>query len=79
MAYGPQLGLELTEQLKDLPELKAYHLLPSVRADFLEKLARFGDAQSEYERAAQLTQNARERQLLLARAARCEENKRAGE
>ncbi len=79
MAYGPQLGLELTEQLKDLPELKAYHLLPSVRADFLEKLARFGDAQSEYERAAQLTQNARERQLLLARAARCEENNRAGE
>ena len=79
MAYGPQLGLELTEQLKDLPELKAYHLLPSVRADFLEKLARVGDAQSEYERAAQLTQNARERQLLLARAARCEENKRAGE
>ena len=48
-------------------------------SDFLEKLARFGDAQSEYERAAQLTQNARERQLLLARAARCEENKRAGE
>lgn len=72
MAYGPQLGLDLTEQLKDLPALKTYHLLPSVRADFLEKLGRFKDAQNEYERAAQLTQNARERQLLLARAATCQ-------
>lgn len=79
MAYGPQLGLDLTEQLKDLPALKTYHLLPSVRADFLEKLGRFKDAQNEYERAAQLTQNARERQLLLARAATCQEHHEAGE
>ncbi|HEX5345331.1 MAG TPA: RNA polymerase sigma factor [Duganella sp.] len=68
MAYGPQAGLEVVDGLLDAPALKNYHLLPSVRGDLLAKLGRNDEARSEFERAASLTQNERERQLLLARA-----------
>lgn len=71
MAYGPEVGLELVDQLVDEPALKQYHLLPSVRGDFLFKLERLTEARAEFERAARLTQNERERDLLLARAAAC--------
>lgn len=71
MAFGPAAGLELVDTLTSEPSLKAYHLLPSVRGDFLFKLGRFTEAQAEFERAATLTQNARERELLLDRAAVC--------
>ncbi len=68
MAYGPAVGLELVEALQSEPSLKAYHLLPSVRGDLLAKLGRFDEARAEFERAAALTRNARERELLLQRA-----------
>jgi RNA polymerase sigma factor (sigma-70 family) len=68
MAFGPAAGLELADQLLDVPSLKTYHLLPSVRADLLAKLGRNDEARAELERAATLTQNARERELLLDRA-----------
>lgn len=68
MAFGPAAGLELLDTLASEPSLKFYHLLPSVRGDFLFKLGRFTEAQAEFERAATLTQNARERDLLLDRA-----------
>jgi len=71
MASGPAAGLELIDSLVSEPSLNAYHLLPSVRGDFLFKLGRFADAQAEFERAASLTRNARERTLLLERAAAC--------
>jgi RNA polymerase sigma-70 factor, ECF subfamily len=71
MAFGPAAGLKLVDTLTSEPSLKTYHLLPSVRGDFLEKLTRFDEAGVEFERAASLTRNARERDLLLARAARC--------
>ena len=71
MAYGPQAGLELADQLTALPGLRQYHLLPSVRGDLLFKLGRFDEARSEFERAAGLTANARERELSLERAQRC--------
>ena len=70
MAFGPAAGLELVDQLAGDPSLKAYHLLPSVRGDLLAKLGRDAEARAEFERAAKLTQNARERALLLERAAR---------
>jgi RNA polymerase sigma-70 factor (ECF subfamily) len=69
MAFGPAAGLELVDALADEPALKAYHLLPSVRGDLLSKLGRHAEARAELERAASLTHNARERGLLLARAA----------
>jgi predicted RNA polymerase sigma factor len=69
MAFGPQAGLELVDTLRDEPSLKAYHLLPSVRGDLLAKLGRADEARAEFKRAAELTLNARERELLLARAA----------
>jgi RNA polymerase sigma factor (sigma-70 family) len=69
MAFGPAAGLELVDQLTDEPALKSYHLLPSVRGDLLFKLRRFDEARLEFERAAGLTRNARERALLLRRAA----------
>ena len=69
MAFGPAAGLEIADKLMSEPALENYHLLPSVRADFLAKLGRFGEARKEVERAASLTRNARERALLLARAA----------
>src|SRR5205809_265955 len=71
MASGPAAGLELIDALTSEPSLRAYHLLPSVRGDFLFKLGRFNEAQAEFERAATLTQNAREREFLLDRAAAC--------
>jgi RNA polymerase sigma factor (sigma-70 family) len=71
MAFGPAAGLELIDTLTSEPSLKTYHLLPSVRGDFLFKLGRFTEARAEFERAATLTQNARERELLLDRAAVC--------
>ena len=72
MAYGPAAGLELVDALLQEPSLKAYHLLPSVRGDLLAKLGRSDEARAEFERAAGLTQNARERALLLERAAACQ-------
>jgi len=71
MAFGPDAGLELVDQLTSEPSLKAYHLLPSVRGDLLAKLGRFEEAGAEFERAASLTRNVPERELLLARAADC--------
>jgi RNA polymerase sigma factor (sigma-70 family) len=71
MASGPAAGLELVDALTREPSLKAYHLLPSVRGDLLAKLGRFAEARAEFERAASLTRNARERSLLLERAAAC--------
>jgi RNA polymerase sigma factor (sigma-70 family) len=71
MAFGPAAGLELVEALMAEPSLKGYHLLPSVRGDFLAKLGRFGEAQEEFKRAASLTRNARERALLIERATAC--------
>jgi RNA polymerase sigma factor (sigma-70 family) len=71
MAFGPAAGLELVDTLMSEPSLKSYHLLPSVRGDLLAKLSRFDEARAEFERAAALTRNTRERDLLLERAAAC--------
>ena len=71
MAYGPAAGLALTDELVAGGELEAYHLLPSVRADLLSRLGRYIEARLEFERAAELTRNARERALLERRAAAC--------
>jgi RNA polymerase sigma factor (sigma-70 family) len=71
MAFGPATGLELVDALASDPSLKEYHLLPSVRGDLLVKLGRHGEARPEFERAASMTRNARERRLLLDRAAEC--------
>jgi RNA polymerase sigma factor (sigma-70 family) len=71
MAHGPQAGLDLVDLLTSEPSLETYHLLPSVRGDLLQKLGRLAEARPEFERAAALTQNVRERALLLERAARC--------
>jgi RNA polymerase sigma factor (sigma-70 family) len=68
MAFGPQAGLEIVETLLDGPALQNYHLLPAVRADLLFKLGRLNEARSEFERAAGLAHNSRDRTLLLARA-----------
>ena len=70
MAFGPAAGLELVDELQAEPALQAYHLLPSVRGDFLAKLGRPAEARAEFERAAALTGNESERRLLLERAAR---------
>jgi RNA polymerase sigma factor (sigma-70 family) len=71
MTSGPAAGLELVNRLREEPSLRDYHLLPSVRADFLRKLGRMDEARAEFERAASLARNARERDLLLTRAAGC--------
>ena len=71
MASGPAAGLELVDRLLGEPVLKSYHLLPSVRGDLLARLGRLDEARAEFERAASLTRNTRERELLLARAAAC--------
>ncbi|ANF31546.1 RNA polymerase subunit sigma-24 [Leifsonia xyli] len=71
MAYGPEAGLEVVDRLAVEGALSSYHLLPSVRADLLLRLGRREDARQEFERAAAMTDNARERDLLLARAAEC--------
>jgi RNA polymerase sigma factor (sigma-70 family) len=71
MAFGPAAALELVDALRDEPSLKHYHLLPTVRGDLLFKLGRRDEARTEFERAASLARNARERALLLARAGAC--------
>jgi RNA polymerase sigma factor (sigma-70 family) len=71
MAFGPARGLELADALTSLPELRNYHPLPTVRADFLAKLGRQEESRAEYTRAASLTRNAAERAVLLERAAAC--------
>ena len=68
MALGPAAGLELVDALTSEASLNGYHLLPSVRGDLLSKLGRLDEARLEFERAASLTRNARERELLLERA-----------
>ncbi len=71
MAFGPERGLAAVDALAEEPSLKDYHLLPSVRGDLLFKLGRFDEARAEFEKAAGLTRNERERTLLLERAAAC--------
>ncbi|MBL8979065.1 MAG: RNA polymerase sigma factor [Gemmatimonadetes bacterium] len=71
MAFGPAAGLEAVDRLLAEPTLKSYHLLPSVRGDLLQKLGRLDEARAEFARAAGLTRNARERAILLERAAGC--------
>jgi len=71
MAFGPAAGLEIVDPLIADPQLAGYHLLPSVRGDLLAKLGRFDEARAEFERAAALTRNTRERQLMLERAKQC--------
>jgi RNA polymerase sigma-70 factor (ECF subfamily) len=71
MAFGPAEGLQLVDALRAEPSLEKYHLLPSVRGDLLEKVGRSEEARAEFERAASLTRNARERELLLERASAC--------
>lgn len=71
MAFGPALGLQIVDELRAEPSLKGYHLLPSVRGDLLVKLGRFDEARTEFERAVSMTQNAREQELLMSRAADC--------
>ena len=68
LAFGPAAGLALVDGLTSDPALEKYHLLPAVRGDFLAKLGRFDEARLEFERAASLARNARERELLLERA-----------
>ena len=71
MAFGPAEGLALVDELRDEPALASYHLLQAVRGDLLVKLGRYVEARAEFERAAALTQNARERELLMRRASAC--------
>jgi predicted RNA polymerase sigma factor len=71
MLFGPEAGLKIVDALKSNAALKTYHLLPSVRGDLLRKLGRLDEARAEFERAAALTQNERERKLLLDRAVAC--------
>jgi predicted RNA polymerase sigma factor len=71
MLFGPEAGLNLVDALAGQPELGTYHLLPSVRGELLRQLGRFDEARAEFERAAGLTGNERERKLLLDRAASC--------
>ena len=73
MAFGPQAGLDIVDALLDEPALKAYHLLRTVRGDLLFKLARVSEAADDFERAASLARNARDRTFLLGRAAACRE------
>jgi predicted RNA polymerase sigma factor len=68
MAFGPAAGLEIVDALGAEPSLANYHWLPSVRGDLLAKLGRLDEARAEFERAARTTRNARERDLLMARA-----------
>jgi RNA polymerase sigma factor (sigma-70 family) len=75
MAFGPQRGLELVEALGSEPSLQGYHLLPSVRGDLLARLGRLDEARADFEQAAALTRNARERELLLERARACAESR----
>jgi predicted RNA polymerase sigma factor len=74
IAEGPAAGLAILDEIAGDPALKNYHLLPGVRADLLRKLGRVDEARAEFERAAALTQNSRERDFLLSRAAACARN-----
>ena len=76
MASGPEAGLRLVDALDDDPALQGYHLLPSVRGDFLKKLHRLEEARVEFEKAASMTRHERERRLLLGRARSCAENQK---
>src|SRR5204863_4341087 len=78
MAFGPAAGLKLVDALVDEPTLKSYHLLPAVRGDLLRKLGRSEEARAEFERAAALTENGQERELLQRRAAECAAERMAG-
>jgi RNA polymerase sigma factor (sigma-70 family) len=78
MAFGPEAGLELIEQLMDAPSLQSYYLLPAARAELLTKLGRFQEASREYENAAALTRNLREHRLLLERAAAADRESASG-
>jgi predicted RNA polymerase sigma factor len=69
MAFGPGAGLELVDALQGVPALASYHLLPAVRGDLLAKVGRYAEAAVEMRRAADMTRNAAERNLLLERAA----------
>src|SRR5262249_51971357 len=71
MAYGPAAGLEIVERLSDEPQLAAYHLLTTVRGDLLAKLGRNDEARAQFEQAARLTRNRREKDLLKERARAC--------
>jgi RNA polymerase sigma factor (sigma-70 family) len=71
MAFGPQAGLDIVDSLMSEPALRNYHLLPAVRGDFLNRLGRFSEARAEFERAALMTRNTREREFLLGRARSC--------
>jgi predicted RNA polymerase sigma factor len=71
MAFGPAAGLPIVDALGGEPALRGYHLLPTVRGDLLVRLGRPDEARAEFERAASLTRNNRERALLLARATAC--------
>src|SRR5262249_20808871 len=71
MAFGPAQALELVDELASEPSLGSYHLLPAVRGDILERLGRTDEARAEFERAASMSQNSRERALLLERARAC--------
>ena len=71
MAFGPAAGLQIVDGLANEPQLRGYHLLPSVRGDLLQRLGRLDEARAQFERAAELTRNDRERTLLLARAEAC--------
>jgi predicted RNA polymerase sigma factor len=75
MAFGPAAGLELADALRPEPLLKDYHLLPSVRGDLLSKLGRLDEARAEFERAASLTRNLREKDLLRRRASECQQRR----
>src|SRR5438874_2118987 len=78
MAFGPAAGLDLVDALVPEPSLKAYHLLPAVRGDLLRKLGRFEEARTEFERAASLTENVVERELMQRRATECTAERMAG-
>jgi RNA polymerase sigma factor (sigma-70 family) len=71
MAFGPEAGLELVDSLADVPALRGYHLLPGVRGDILARLGRLAEASEEFERAAELCENARAREVMLSRAVAC--------
>jgi len=72
MAFGPEFALQIVDELISDPAMQGYHLLPSVRGDLLAKLGRYKEAQAEFERAASMTRNTRERELMRNRAAECE-------
>ncbi|OXS54246.1 RNA polymerase subunit sigma-24 [Cohnella sp. CIP 111063] len=72
MAFGPAYGLQIVDEIAGLSALENYHLLPSVRGELLRKLGRYGEARLEFERAAAMTRNVREQELLCARAAECD-------